>query len=694
MEKKYFKIARESTAVSEVIGTILLLGIAVSLFSIVYISVLSVPSSPPTPSANIVCTIRGNNIVFEHYGGDSLDPSTSLIVESGESRYQTTLENLSLISQWDSNGDKLWSFGEQLTISASLLGQQSAEISVIDSRSNSIIMMGNLPASNPLFTFINPLVSIQSTSPIAITATSSGVEPDNITLWYRWNGDWIDSFEENDILVSNYNNMSFAASDYVEVLGGGSGTDFIDYIDNQDVAIDGINDIGSHSDFSAQKQGPDGSYDILTEMSSTNEILIDSSWGADVSDYGSSFPSDGEDFLGKSSYGKYRIVNLFELDALPSSATINNLELIFTVLESGQSNHRLDVCPYNGDGQAYPQFDWSSVMYDRCRAGTQYVDNDPSCRTTGTKTLNLGNQAIIDLMQAKTDVNRFSLGFSEQGDNSDYAEIGEYSDIPNNPKLSITYEGGNYDFNAQCSWQNVNYQNTNEELCIKTGSLGSELLYVDIWNATTTAWDESVLTLQPNTWNNVSINPWLIDSTFIIRYRAQEDSGDTHLDTWYIDAALLHLWQLGEPASKSGNLTSTLITKPAGVSWQNFYVDVNNTHNSSFSLLDSNKAILLAQMENGANISDISEDSVYLYGSFNASVRLNSWKITLDGEDWQSYIPIDEDGSDGWQWTNFNFKTVDHGFSLDYYFYSIAKKDGWTDESAPNPYDATCRYEP
>ena len=49
-QKKFFN---DNSALSDLIGTILLLGIAIALFSIVYISVLSIPYSPPTPTSNI-----------------------------------------------------------------------------------------------------------------------------------------------------------------------------------------------------------------------------------------------------------------------------------------------------------------------------------------------------------------------------------------------------------------------------------------------------------------------------------------------------------------------------------------------------------------------------------------------------------------------------------------------------------------
>jgi len=49
-KKKY----SNDNAINEIVGTMLILGISVSIFSIVYITVLTFPYSPSTPSSNII----------------------------------------------------------------------------------------------------------------------------------------------------------------------------------------------------------------------------------------------------------------------------------------------------------------------------------------------------------------------------------------------------------------------------------------------------------------------------------------------------------------------------------------------------------------------------------------------------------------------------------------------------------------
>ncbi|UCC57604.1 MAG: hypothetical protein JSW14_04270, partial [Candidatus Bathyarchaeum sp.] len=45
-------------------------------------------------------------------------------------------------------------------------------------------------------------------------------------------------------------------------------------------------------------------------------------------------------------------------------------------------------------------------------------------------------------------------------------------------------------------------------------------------------------------WNNVSITAWLTSSTFTIRFRGGTEVGDASQDTWQIDIALLHVWNV------------------------------------------------------------------------------------------------------------------------------------------------------
>ena len=81
------KILRRYDAVSEVLGTILILVISVMIFSVVYISFFSVDVSPSRPNVYIAGSIKGNNLILEHSGGESLPLETKVSVSLADGTY-------------------------------------------------------------------------------------------------------------------------------------------------------------------------------------------------------------------------------------------------------------------------------------------------------------------------------------------------------------------------------------------------------------------------------------------------------------------------------------------------------------------------------------------------------------------------------------------------------------------------------
>lgn len=184
----------KDTAVSEIIGTVLLLAVSVALFSLIYMTVLSNVDETGAPSTNIVGYVENNNIVFEHHGGESLttDSYIRLIIGGDSSTINITSPYL---QDTNSNGD--WDVGEKIIYSSSIQGLQ-VETTIIDNPTNSAIFTGMLQSgdanasapSGSLATAIAAFGSYQYTSPpLTISATSTGTNPDNVTLYYRWSTD-------------------------------------------------------------------------------------------------------------------------------------------------------------------------------------------------------------------------------------------------------------------------------------------------------------------------------------------------------------------------------------------------------------------------------------------------------------------------------------------------------------------------
>ena len=134
------KIRNSNEAVSEILGTVLLLGMAVSLFSLLSFIVLSYPFTPSPPSVNLVGSIDGTNVTIEHYGGDSFDIASNVIVMVGG-----VSKNVNITDFLDNpNNNDLWDIGERLVYSVGDVVGEQVEVTVVDTRSSSIIMSGIL----------------------------------------------------------------------------------------------------------------------------------------------------------------------------------------------------------------------------------------------------------------------------------------------------------------------------------------------------------------------------------------------------------------------------------------------------------------------------------------------------------------------------------------------------------------------
>lgn len=134
---------RNDSGVSEIIGTMLLLIIVVSLFSVVYFYVLTLPASPPTPSVNIigwVVEVDGENeVILKHYGGTSLSDETMVYLTIDGERE----ESYYYISSYliDENGNNKWDVGELVNISIPS-DFKKVHVTIVDVWSNSVVMMG------------------------------------------------------------------------------------------------------------------------------------------------------------------------------------------------------------------------------------------------------------------------------------------------------------------------------------------------------------------------------------------------------------------------------------------------------------------------------------------------------------------------------------------------------------------------
>jgi len=142
MLNKNRKKDKWSYAVSEILGTVVLLAIAVGLFSIIYLTLSSSLLIQESPQVNIVGYVDGNNLILEHLGGSSLDSSVEFLVTIGGQQQTFSLDTIEFS---DTNLNEKWDIGEQVNYSSSRIGGvYSVVASVRDTASNKLLFNGLL----------------------------------------------------------------------------------------------------------------------------------------------------------------------------------------------------------------------------------------------------------------------------------------------------------------------------------------------------------------------------------------------------------------------------------------------------------------------------------------------------------------------------------------------------------------------
>ena len=132
---------RSNLAVSETIGTLLLLLISVTLFSIVYLYFFTFTPSPISPSINLICTLENNNITLEHRGGESLNLNTEFIVTVNGIDTKLKVNDY---MDYESKVNGKWNIGERVVYPTGSITDMTVSVSVVDVQSKSVIMMTDL----------------------------------------------------------------------------------------------------------------------------------------------------------------------------------------------------------------------------------------------------------------------------------------------------------------------------------------------------------------------------------------------------------------------------------------------------------------------------------------------------------------------------------------------------------------------
>ena len=183
-----------SQAVSAIIGTILLLIIAVGAMSVVYLNVLSDDGPQNQKFVTVVGTVEGTDMVIEHHGGENLPIDN---IKLNIMFMNETLEvNLETDLSAEARADGYWGLGERILIPFPLenltyeeYDDIKAEILAVDEQENSIAFIGNLDLN--VVSDVEVKISVNNSSPglnenviftVSVTNPEGIVDAKNVTV--------------------------------------------------------------------------------------------------------------------------------------------------------------------------------------------------------------------------------------------------------------------------------------------------------------------------------------------------------------------------------------------------------------------------------------------------------------------------------------------------------------------------------
>jgi hypothetical protein len=128
------KNPRSSKAASEIVGEIILLVIAVTSVSIIYLNVLSTPGPLDTPNVTINGKMEAGRPVFELKRGESLGPDTKILLTlAGYDKREFLLKDI---------GYQEWDIGKPIVLPIEDITGVQTEATIVDTQTNSIVFWG------------------------------------------------------------------------------------------------------------------------------------------------------------------------------------------------------------------------------------------------------------------------------------------------------------------------------------------------------------------------------------------------------------------------------------------------------------------------------------------------------------------------------------------------------------------------
>jgi len=194
---------KSNLCVTEVVGTLLLLMISISIFSVLNFYVLTFDSPSQPLSANIIGYVDGNDLILEHHGGAHLRLNeTSIILSIDDIRYELDTKVDFTLTNPNTNGDsESWEISEILIYTHDFaLNNNNVYVSIIDQVDNSIVMTGNLnkedEINNQPTTPVLPEGSGSGDTGVSYSYSTVATDPDGDVIKYGWDWDGDDIVDE------------------------------------------------------------------------------------------------------------------------------------------------------------------------------------------------------------------------------------------------------------------------------------------------------------------------------------------------------------------------------------------------------------------------------------------------------------------------------------------------------------------
>jgi len=218
--------------------------------------------------------------------------------------------------------------------------------------------------------------------------------------------------------------------------------------------------------------------------------------------------------------------------------------------------------------------------------------------------------------------------------NTNYQNVVNNSAFISSGSEEIDAGDSDYDLDLELQWNNLDHNETYEELCIFCEEMDGENLALDVWSGSN--WENLISDLNPG-WNNVSISPYLDSSTLTIRFKDSIEFGDLNSDSWNIDAVLLHLWTIEHTSAiefldHSNNEEWSQLKWNSDISWTIGSVDVTiQLYNFSSNKYSTSGAGYLTYISN--NIPNVKENKTQTITLDSTDYRNETgyWKLKITG---------------------------------------------------------------